>query len=278
MGNQTTINFGGAGDPGFDTSAIPGTAAQNSAGTKGRSPMERGLIDPSPYTFGVPMAMTRPFIIQPLTLQTNNIATAAIVTSAITLAAGTGVTATTIVVNGVTKSVLDLRGQGTAALTSGDLQHLVQRSVRVVGATNVVSTTITLSGYDMYLKPVTCAFAGPTGAATTESNKTFAYLETATTSATTVAAISLGTGDTFGFPIAVYSWADIMGGSWNGVNFVDSTGFTAADTTNPTTTTTTDVRGSYTVQTTASNGTRKLGLNLFLNNPNNLQIAYGLLP
>lgn len=287
MGNQSTVNYGYAGNPGYDSS-IATVATSPAQYTQNRGLLEKGLLDPSNYGFGVPMALYRPFVIVPLTLQTNNIATAAQPTSAVTLTAGTGVTSTTLTprtsaggvpYTGAALTVLDLRGQGATALTGGNIPFTVQRSIRCTGATGATPVNATVVGYDMYGQYVTCTFATPTDTATTESNKTFSYIYSITVDGDPAANISFGTGDTFGFPLVVTNWSRLVSVSWNNVvAAATTTGFTAADLTNPPTTATTDVRGMYKVQTTASNGSRELACNIFINNPNNITQAYGLIP
>lgn len=117
-----------------------------------------------------------------------------------------------------------------------------------------------VTGADLYGMPQTETITA-TSAATVDGHKGFKFVTSVTpqfTDATNT--YSVGTSDIYEFPLAVYEWAyaDIY---WNGALITASTGFTAADTTSPATSTTHSVRGTYATQS-ASNGT--ISLQMFL--------------
>jgi hypothetical protein len=245
MAHLSTARIGFAGIGGLDTS--------------NRAPIENLPQEPGGPAFGIAINGLKFTSFVPATLQTNNIATSQIMNGNVPLTAGTGVTS--VVINGIT--YLDLTGS-----------QYGERSVRLVGATSVTSVTFTINGLDMYGVPVTQTMAGPTGAATVETTKTFRYIRSITTSGTTTAAMTIGTGDTYGFPARVNSFDQCII-FWDNALITATTGFTAADATNPATGTTANVRGRYTVQS-ASNGTRRLRMVVFIDNPDTMDAAYGV--
>lgn len=246
MSHIPVLRIGQCGTQGLDSS--------------GRAPIEDDVNDPSQFPYGiVANGVAKTFSVVPAALQTNNIVTSAIVNGAATLTAGTGVTATTI--NGV--PVLDITGGA------------YERAIQIVGTAGGVSAvSFTVVGFDMYNQPMTCTFNGPAATATTVSQKTFRYISSITSAATTTAAVTIGTADTFGFPARVDTWDQCLV-FWGDALITATTGFTAADATNPATATTGSVRGRYATQS-ASNGTRRLRMIVWLDNPQNMNTAYGI--
>lgn len=246
MAHLSTARLGFAGIGGLDTS--------------NRAPIENLPQEPGGPAFGVVINGMKVMTFVPAALQTNNIATSAIVNGAATLTAGTGVT--TVVINGVT--YLDITGY-----------QYGERSVRVTGtAGGVTAVPITITGLDMYGIPVTQTITGPAATATVETTKTFRYIRSITSTGTTTAAVTIGTGDTYGFPARVNSFDQCIM-FWDNALITATTGFTAADATNPATAATANVRGRYTVQS-ASNGTRRLRMVVFIDNPDTMDAAYGV--
>lgn len=265
MGNQATERYGYAGMQGYDSS--------------GRSPLEKGNLDPSGFCYGVPLSPVRQYKIFPLAASTSNLATSQDPSGAVALTAGTGVTKTTLVIGGNSVAVYDITAQGTSAITTSDVPDKVQRSVTVTGA-GTTAFNVTVTGYDMYYQPVACTFQGPaTGLTqTNESNKTFSYISTVSVSADPGVNITVGTGDTFGFPVKVAAFDHFTDFYWNNTPINAFTGFSPADDTSPTTNFTGDVRGSYKLQSTFSNGTTALAAYIAIFNPNNMNVAYGIVP
>jgi len=240
----------------------------------GRAPLEANpAADQSGanvYSQGVPASGFRAFSITPLTLQVNNIALAQTPSTSgnLTLTAGTGATATTIQYQGNTISVIDICGA----------QY--DRGIQVVGASGTVSVTLTVTGYDQYFQKTTMTITGPTGATTVYGGKALRYIQSIAVSGGTTANISVGTADIFGFPIAVFTWDQLINSFFNQVGITSSTGFTAADTTSPATSSTGPVRGMYQLQSSASNGTRLYTAYIHESNTNanNMNTAYGVVP
>lgn len=257
MAHLPELRFGYAGSP-------------SEVDTSNRAPLEKALYDPSGYAPGVPCTAFRNFRITPLTLQSNNVAALQTPAGAasITLTAGTGVTSGPITVGGVTVTALDITG------------GVFSRSLRIVGQGGVTQRNYTITGYDEYNQLTTCLIAGPNGAQTIETPKCWRYITAITVSGGTSAAISIGTGDTFGFPTAVFTFDQMVNLFWNGAGITSSTGFTAADVTVPQTNATNHVRGTYTIQSNPSNGTRVLQayINMTTANSANMNTAYGLIP
>lgn len=197
---------------------------------------------PSPMTVGVgPMGRIYVFDVVPLTLQAAGLAASQAVASAknLTLTAGTGVT-TTVDHLGVTRYVLD-----------------TPRNVTVTG-TNAGDTTQTVlvSGYDVYGQAMSELIA-LNGVATIAGKKAFKSVTTMAISALTTGNVTAGFGDVLGLPVRVTDAGYIVRAGWAGVLAADAGTFVAAVTTDPATTTTGDVRGTYT-PSSAANGTRRL--------------------
>lgn len=224
-----------------------------------RAPIETDPSDPSGYAYGIVADCIKSVVFAPLTMQANNIVTSAIVNGAATLTAGTGVTSTTL--NGV--SVLDITGGNFS------------RTLRIIGtAGGVTAVAFTINGYDEYNQPVTETITGPAATATVTTLKSMRYVRSISTAATTTAAVTIGTSDVFGFPAAVVNFDQCLI-HYNNAVITANTGFTGAVTTNPATASTGNVRGTYAVQS-ASDGTKRLRLTVFLDSPDNMNTAYGV--
>lgn len=151
---------------------------------------------------------------------------------------------------------------------------LLQRALTVTSAGVDTSATFLISGYDSYGQAMSQLLTGGSGAAAT-TTKTFKFITSIVPAGTlSGSAVTAGTTDVFEFPIRVDLWgfAEIY---WNDALITATTGFTAAVTTDPATTTTGDVRGKYAVQASAADGTKRL---VFLISPQaaNVGTATGL--
>jgi hypothetical protein len=98
----------------------------------------------------------------------------------------------------------------------------------------------------------------PAAAATAYSFKTFKYITSVVPQFTDAANYNVGTTDYFGFGYrsTIWEYTDVY---WNGARQTSATGWVAADTTSPATTTTNDVRGA--IQTGASGPGSGIGAN-----------------
>jgi len=177
-----------------------------------------------------------------------------------------------------------------------DPYQSITRGWRVV-SNNAADTgwTVTATGYDLYgnLQTETLAV---TANGTKWGNKTFKYFVSfvPTKSGSTTGTFSIGTSDVFGLAIRNDKW-EYDNFYWAGAFLTASTGWTAADKTNPATSTTGDVRGTIQIGTNgplgsgasggASNGTSRLALfstlpfyNLTQATPANTVPMYGVTP
>lgn len=197
---------------------------------------------PSPMTVGVgPMGRVYIFDIVPLTLQAAGLAAAQAVASAgnLTLTAGTGVT-TTVDATGVTRYVLD-----------------VPRAVRVVSSgAGDTTQTVTFYGYDVYGQAMSQAVT-LNGVTPVVSTKVFKSIYRIAVSAATAGNVSAGYADVFGLPVRVTDAGYVISVKWAAALADDAGTFVAAVTTDPATTTTGDVRGTY-APSSAANGSRRL--------------------
>jgi len=143
-----------------------------------------------------------------------------------------------------------------------DHTKFLARNVRLTSGGNDSGITFTVNGYDVYGYPQTEAITGA-NAGVASGKKAFKWITSVTHTGSVAGTLTIGTGDVYGFPLRVdsFGYTYIV---WNGTNVTASTGFLAADTTNPATSTTGDVRGTYAVQS-ASDGTKKLEIGVSLN-------------
>lgn len=253
MSHIPYLRFGSAGDAGVDSSKrapIELTSANSSN------------FEPSAPGPGIVSNPIRTSVVVPLAIVANNIAASQIMNGAVTLTAGTSATATTLYGN----SVIDITG-------SPDFD----RAIIITGAASGTAVAFTITGYDMYNQYQSEVITGPT-TGTVTSTKTYRYIRSITTAATTTSAFTIGTSDVFGFPVRVTNFDQVLI-FWNNALITATTGFTAADTTSPATTATGAVRGKYAVQS-ASDGTKRLAIwaNLLPSTVNSMNTAYGVVP
>lgn len=197
---------------------------------------------PSPMTVGVgPMGRVFVFDVVPLVLQLLGLAAAQAVGAAgnLTLTAGTGVT-TTVDALGVTRYVLDTPRNVT--ITSSDAGDTTQ--------------TATVYGYDVYGQAMTEDIAF-NGAATIQGKKAFKSVYRIAISAALTGNGSAGYGDVLGLPVRVIDAGYIVHVGWASALAADAGTFVAAVTTDPATSSTGDVRGTY-VPSSATDGSRRL--------------------
>lgn len=189
----------------------------------------------------------------PSAILANNIATnqTGVTGVALTLTAGTGITSGTIGATGV----FFIDGVPATNPTS-DVTKNIARAIRVSSTGNDLSMTFTIKGYDLYSNPQSEVITGQSGSART-SAKCYKAIQSIVPSNSTATGCTVGTADTYAFPMAVTNYDEVLI-YWNGILAVNSTGFTAADTTSPQTTTSGEPKGKYATQGSASDGTRRL--------------------
>ena len=122
---------------------------------------------------------------------------------------------------------------------------------------SVVASTVTISGYDMYMQPMSelMTFTAGTTSKTVAGKKAFKYVSSIaiySASDSTANTLNLGTNEVLGLPYALSAKADFI---LNGTYFNDTLESTAptvvkADATSPATTSTGDVRGTVDLNST----------------------------
>jgi len=193
--------------------------------------------DPAPMDLGVgPLGRIYVWDVIPQALGATNVAAAQTTSSSITLTAGTSV-----------RSVV--RSDGSTVL-----QLDVPRALSIVSGTGTLTNrNVTISGYDYYGQAMSEVIATGTVQSTTVSGKkAFYQVVSATISGALGATIGIGTTDILGIPVRVVNVAYVASVKSNSTLAQDAGTFVAADTATATTTTG-DVRGTYT-PATASNG------------------------
>ena len=181
------------------------------------------------------------------------------------------------------------------AVAAFDPRSGLARGIQITTTGANTGGTVTIAGYDIFGFPMTETIACAT-ASTFYGNKCFKYVVSATPAKTGGGAMtgnfSVGTSDLFGFNTRTDAW-EYTNVFWAGSYMTSSTGWYAADTTNPATATTKDVRGVIQtsakgplgsgIGTTQSNGTNRLQLfvstpldNLFAGTATNPAAMFGV--
>ena len=138
-----------------------------------------------------------------------------------------------------------------------DPRTMVTRCITITSAGTDTGAVMNLVGYDWFGQRMTQQLTMGSSGSPVTTLKAFKFFQSATpVGSLSGSNVSLGTSDVYGFQLAAWDWASCYI-VWN--NIVSTiTGFTAAVATSPSTNLLGDVRGTYGIQTTASNGTRKL--------------------
>jgi hypothetical protein len=199
----------------------------------------------------------------------------------------------------------DLSGQGNVAGTVGfyawpfykagvvavlDPKQTTARAINATGtAAGQNGCTLTISGFDVYGAPMSEVIT-LTGAATVAGKKAWKYISSIVaangTGTLSTGNVSVGTTDVYGFPYKQDLWEflDI----WVNATYITAnTGFVQAVITNPATSVTGDVRGTYALQSASTGNGAGAGLrvvvaqtlehiNLFGSNNINFQQLYGV--
>ena len=202
------------------------------------------LDNPSPMDLGVgPLGRIYVWDVVPQAAVTNNIAASqtAAAAGAVTLTAGTSV-----------KSVV--RNDGVTVL-----QLDLPRAVKVNCSTT--ARAFTVSGYDYYGQAMSEVITVVTAATAVTGLKAF-YQITGVTIAGSATAVVVGTSDVLGLPVRVFNFSYIASVKSNNTLAQDTGTFVAAAT-QTATTTTGDVRGTYT-PATASDGIVRTTMGILL--------------
>ena len=197
------------------------------------------LGDPAPMDLGVgPLGRVYIWDCIPQTLQTANIAASqtASASGAVTLTAGTSA-----------KSVINASGVTVIQLNT-------PRALQI--NTSTTARTITISGYDYFGQPMTEAITVATAGTAKSGKKAFYQIASATINGSATA-VTIGTTDILGLPVRAIDAGYVVKVGWNNTLAQDTGTFVAADMTTPATSTTGDVRGTYT-PSSASDGIKRL--------------------
>ncbi len=159
----------------------------------------------------------------------------------------------------------------TGALASGGVATFdVPRNIVITGATNVTAVTFRVTGTDVYGNVMVENITGPVGATTTAGKKAFKTVTAVTVSATTTAAVTVGTGDVLGIPIALAEKALVVKELEDGALATAGTLLGAVRTT--ATAATGDVRGTYDPNS-ACDGAKAFQLLAFIVDPTDQGVA-----
>lgn len=208
----------------------------------------------------------------PSAISATNIAASAVPVAgtAFTLvsASGGGITVGTSITNAATGATvtgllaIDTAMAGVAmgqaaSIKMWDPTKAIARNVRITSVGDDRSGTFLVSGYDVYGYPMSERITG-SNATVASGAKAFKYIASVVPAGTlSGSAITIGTGDVIGLPIRSDYFGECFVNYPDGTVITATTGYTAAVTTSPATTTTGDVRGTYALQT-ASDGSRRL--------------------
>jgi hypothetical protein len=238
--NGTYITAFGTGSGGTGTYTVSASQTVASSTIIGSGNAFTG--NPSQPDIGVgPVGRIFVWDVVPQAKLTTNIVAAAITTAAsLPLAAGANVRST-VLSNGTT--VLQLDCPRVVCTTTG--------------AGSPTTVNITVSGYDYYGQAMSEVIATGTVASTTvNGKKAFYQISGVTASAGSVVTVAVGTTDLIGLPVRVTDRGYITRAGWDNTLAEDAGTLTVAATATATTTTG-DVRGTYTLSS-AADGIKRL--------------------
>ena len=244
--NGTYITAFGTGSGGIGTYTVSASQTVASATIIGSG--NALLQNPSVMSVGVgPLGRVYVWDAVPQAKLTTNIVAAVITTATtLTLAAGAGVTSTTTT-SGTT--VLQLDCPRAVSTTTG--------------AGSPTTVNITVSGFDYYGQAMSEVIATGTVASTTVSGKkAFFQISSVVSSGASVVTVAVGTTDILGAPLRITDAGYITRAGWNSTLAEDAGTFVAAATLTATTTTG-DVRGTYT-PSSAADGIKRLVMGIAL--------------
>jgi len=122
----------------------------------------------------------------------------------------------------------------------------------------VAPQTVTVSGYDYYGQAMTEAITSSASISTAvNGKKAFYQISSIAVGGATGTAVTVGTTDIFGLPVRCFDAGYVVKVGWNNTLLQNAGTFVVADMTNPATSTTGDVRGTFT-PTSASDGVKRL--------------------
>jgi hypothetical protein len=242
-GTYITAMGTGAGGTGTYTINQSVTAASTSMTANSNVPFD----NPAPMSIGIgPLGRIYVWDIVPQALNASNIAAVQTTSSTIALTAGT--------------SVRSITTAGGATV----LQLDCPRALSIVsGAGTLTNRNVTITGYDYYGQLMSEVIAtGTVQSTTVAGKKAFYQITSASISGALGATIAIGTTDVLGIPVRVFNVSYVASVKSNNTLAQDAGTFVAADTATATTTTG-DVRGTYT-PATASNGIVRTTMGILL--------------
>lgn len=132
------------------------------------------------------------------------------------------------------------------------------------GTGTTTSSNITITGWDLYGQPMSEVIAsGTVASTTTNGKKAFYQILSVSGSAATTSTITVGTTQLLGVPVRITNGVYLCHVGWSTGFAIDSGTLAVADTTNPATTTTGDVRGTFS-PSSAPDGIKRLILGIML--------------
>lgn len=138
-----------------------------------------------------------------------------------------------------------------------DPTKAVARAVSIAVNGNDGTGSYVVKGYDIYGFPMSEAIPGPGSSSTVTGNKAFKFITSITPTGTIASTlVSAGQSDKYGFPLRADFFGDVEI-LWNSAVITSNAGFVGAVATTATPSTG-DVRGTYAVQASASDGTKRL--------------------
>ena len=245
VGTACYITAFGTGTGGTGTYTVSASQTAASATIVGAGNALLG--DPSPMDVGVgPLGRVYVWDVVPQTLVANNIAASQTPAAAgsLTLTAGTSVTS--VVLNtGVTVLQLDC-----------------PRAVSITQVTGGTARAFTVSGYDYYGQAMSEVITS-VAAATTPGKKAFYQISSVTVAGGgTTTAVTVGTTDVLGSPVRILDLGYIVHAGYNNT-LADNAGTAVAAVTATATTSTGDVRGTFT-PASATDGIKRLVMTIAL--------------
>jgi hypothetical protein len=244
VGTIAYITAFGTGTGGVGTYTV--SASQTSASATVVGAGNALLGDPSPMDVGVgPLGRVYVWDVIPQALAVANIAASQTPTTAGALTLTAGASVTSVVLNtGVTVLQLDC-----------------PRAVSVTQAVGGTARAYTVSGYDYYGQAMSEVITSVANA-TTAGKKAFYQISGITVAGGTVSAMSVGTTDVLGSPVRILDLGYIVHAGYNNT-LADHAGTALAAVTATATTTTGDVRGTFT-PASATDGIKRLVMTIAL--------------
>ena len=155
----------------------------------------------------------------------------------------------------------------TATLTTTAGAAVVTTAGTPTGLTYTLGAApraVTISGYDYYGQAMTESITSSSSVSTAvNGKKAFYQISSATIAGAPGTTITIGTTDILGIPVRVFDAGYVVKVGWNNTLLQNAGTFVAADMTNPATSTTGDVRGTFT-PSTASDGVKRLVMTIAL--------------